>query len=290
MSGETRGLQVWWERIDAVLRGNVWIGEGKDTVEIDFAKASRAEPDRLLEFATLLATRARSLRVKVRFEHLILLALCDVQCWRGIPVQAMFRMMMERNDEARDLESFLKGGVMWRRKFTKELYMRGFVCDNRSLVIPWGRGLSPYSRLGSTYGESLDYYMRRLERPEHREKLPSWPEDAPVAQPYLIHRILLSNSFTCVQICQELGYNEDSLRSTDSTVRSTSNQPAHAEFVVDHPCVGEDKSSFSQNVNPRGAEGVIYRQVEGGRQNADILLEAECKEPISTHEIWDIDE
>lgn len=136
MSGENCGLQVWWERIDAVVRGNVWIGEGKDTVEIDFAKASRAEPDRLLEFATLLATRAKSLRVKVRFEHLILLALCDVPSFRGIPVQAMFRMMRKSDDEARDLESFLKGGVMWPRKFTKELYMRGFVCDNRSLVIP----------------------------------------------------------------------------------------------------------------------------------------------------------
>lgn len=38
-----------------------------------------------------------------------------------------------------------------------------------SLLIPsrlGGRGLSPYSRLGNTYGESLDYYMRRLEKPE----------------------------------------------------------------------------------------------------------------------------
>lgn len=96
---------------------------------------------------------------------------------------------------------------------------------------------------------------------------------------------------SCVQICQELGYNEDSLWSTDSTVRSTSNKPVqNAEFVVDHPCVGEGNSSFSQNVKPRGAEGVIYGQVERGRQNVDLLLEAECKEPISTHEIWDIDD
>lgn len=136
MFGENRELQVWWERIDAVLRGNVWIGDGKDTVEIDFTKATLAEPDRLLEFATMLAARAKSLRVKVRFEHLILLALCDVPCWRGIPVQAMFHMMRKNDDQARDLKSFLKGGIMGPKKFIKELYMRGFACDNRSLVIP----------------------------------------------------------------------------------------------------------------------------------------------------------
>lgn len=204
-------LQVWWDRVDAVLLGNVWIGAGNDTSEIDFKKASQAQPDRLLQFATILANRAKLLQVKTRFEHLILLALCDIPLFQGIPIQPMFQMMKKsfRYDQDRNLESFLKGAT-WPKKFTKELYMRGFACDHISLIIPcecWrramlsllipsrlgGRGLSPYSRLGNTYGESLDYYMRRLEKPEHREKLPPWPGNFAIAYPFLIHNILSSS-------------------------------------------------------------------------------------------------
>ena len=78
MAQKNCDLNVWWERVDAVLLGNVWIGDGKDRVELDFNKASQAQPDRLLQFATVLASRAKSLPVKARFEHLILLALCAI--------------------------------------------------------------------------------------------------------------------------------------------------------------------------------------------------------------------
>lgn len=211
MSQKNFDLQVWWDRVDAVLLGNVWIGDGNNTVEIDFNKASQAQPDKLLQLATILASRAKFLQVKARFDHLILLSLCDVPLFQGIPIQPLFQMMKSsfHKDQDLNLKGFVKGAT-WPKKFTKELYMRGFACNHISLIIPceywrrtkrsrlippWlgARGLSPYNRLGNTYGESLDYYMRRLENPEHREKLPPWPENVPIAQPFLIHKILLES-------------------------------------------------------------------------------------------------
>lgn len=136
MPQKTIDLQVWWDRVDAVLLGSVWIGDGKNTVVIEFLKASHAKPDRLLQFATILANRAKSLQVKVRFEDLILLALCDVPLFHGIPIQPMFQMMQRSfpNDQDRNLKSFLKGAI-WPKKLTKELYMRGFVCNDICLII-----------------------------------------------------------------------------------------------------------------------------------------------------------
>ncbi|MCJ1464913.1 hypothetical protein MMC07_003528 [Pseudocyphellaria aurata] len=242
-------LQSWWDRVDAVLLGSVWIGDGKNTVEINFLKASQVQPDRLLQYATILANRTKSLQVKVRFENLILLALCDIPLFQGIPIQPMFEAMKKsfRSDQDRNMESFLKG-ALGPKKFTKELYMRGFACDRISLIIPWGRGLCPYSRLGNTYGESLDYYMRRLEKPQHRKKLPPWPEDVPMAQPYLIHQILKGPS-TCVRICQELGYSEDSLLSTGPIIHSTSSTARNSDSS-DWDSVDEDDPSLGQITKP----------------------------------------
>lgn len=40
MPRKTFDLQAWWDRVDAILLGSVWIGGGKDTVVIEFLKAA----------------------------------------------------------------------------------------------------------------------------------------------------------------------------------------------------------------------------------------------------------
>lgn len=90
---------------------------------------------------------------------------------------------------------------------------------------------------------------------------------------------------SCAQICQELGYSEGSI------IRSNFDKTApNAELVVDQQSVDEDSPSFGQSMKPRGVESDIYGQVEGVREDTDILLGEECKEPLSTHKMWDIDD
>lgn len=62
--------------------------------------------------------------------------------------------------------------------------------------------------------------------------------------------------------------------------------------MLDQQSIGKDKSSLVQVIKtrPREAGNNICTQAEGMHQDTDISLEEECIEPISAHEMWEIDD
>lgn len=83
------------------------------------------------------------------------------------------------------------------------------------------------------------------------------------------------------------------MSSARSIIHSTSNNAAeNSELVLDQQSIGKDKSSLVQviKIRPREAGNNICTQVEGMHQDTDISLEEECIEPISAHEMWEIDD